>query len=100
MVTTAAAVAAARVRAAADATGAAVEEADIASALSAVCQVATNALEVRRICALNALRPFFNIPQSFVSLQMPVAQAGHGAGLELRCCYLGESRLLGFSEKC
>ncbi|KAL3148690.1 hypothetical protein ABBQ38_014104 [Trebouxia sp. C0009 RCD-2024] len=46
LMTMAAAVAAARAQAAADATGAAVEEADIASALTAVCQVATNALEV------------------------------------------------------
>ena len=47
LLTTAVAVAAARAQAAADAADeAAAEDADIASALTAVCQVATNALEV------------------------------------------------------
>lgn len=59
LMTMAAAVAAARAQAAADATGAAVEEADIASALTAVCQVATNALEVRPMHLLFLIAPLF-----------------------------------------
>ena len=49
-------VAAARAQAAADAAGAAVQEADMASALTAICQVATNALEVCPVplCSLSS----------------------------------------------
>ena len=57
LLTTAAAVAAARAQASADE-----EEADIAPALTAVCQVATNALEVRALhllCALLRLIPYW-----------------------------------------